>query len=698
MKNNQWFDQAMRKLADRKFKTALNDLRRASVFEPTDHRPYTNDLMARSKAGVPVNLPRWYNRLTRLVPTNFAVVRSLLLLAHKENYPQILECLAVRALIMSPDYGAATEILINSRAKNSSKRRKSVLLGAALSFGDQTPEIVGLRVDELLAENQPEQALRLLQRNQGRLSDADAKYINCLYRLGKINEARQQLGSRISSGLFTTNELYAAFGEERALRNSDKAIRFAKIGLCNIPYDAHFHGLLSSIYPQIKSHDTAIKHIIRAEISNPEAKLILAMAKGIAYLAQENYPESARALKAATVSAPGDALNYSNLGALRSKVAQMREGEAFLKRALMIKADLTEAFGNLAIVCRFQNRMEDGIRYADLAMKQNADEPMFRFTKGLINLSDGDARAGALDYDARWDVDSFASPRKVRPSSSLKLPLWEGQTSNDIDLAIWGEQGVGDELWYSSYLPFALERVGNCTFECTPHLAELFRRSFPNVKIVPRPSDPLTNLFPGASHQSPIGNIFTSSVKSGNYYPGGHLKPDPELVDSYRDRFRKKNPKLVVGISWISRKGTSYRSFRMPLSNWSSIFSLPDIQFVDLQYGNTEEERNFAANRFDVDIDRDENVDHFRDLQSVAAQVAAVDLVVTVANSTVPLAYGVNVPAAVALRTTQEDWRFSRLSAEQRWFSNVTPFWQTRPFHWDGVLERVANWIQQNYF
>ena len=53
-------------------------------------------------------------------------------------------------------------------------------------------------------------------------------------------------------------------------------------------------------------------------------------------------------------------------------------------------------------------------------------------------------------------------------------------------LAVYMEQGMGDEVMYFWYLPLLAADTRSLTVECDRRLVGIFRRSFPRVTFIPR--------------------------------------------------------------------------------------------------------------------------------------------------------------------------------------------------------------------
>ncbi|WP_127900738.1 tetratricopeptide repeat protein [Solirhodobacter olei] len=116
---------------------------------------------------------------------------------------------------------------------------------------------------------------------------------------------------------------------------------------------------------------------------------------------------------------------------------------------------------------------------------------------------------------------------------------------------------------------------------------------------------------------------------------GGYLSADPGRVAALRARYRALSEgRPVTGVAWRSGNHLNGKGRSVALSEL--VARLPEGSFVvNLQYRATKEEiAEAAALRPDLTLFSDPEVDHVADLSAMLAQVAAMDRVVTIDNTT----------------------------------------------------------------
>jgi hypothetical protein len=116
-----------------------------------------------------------------------------------------------------------------------------------------------------------------------------------------------------------------------------------------------------------------------------------------------------------------------------------------------------------------------------------------------------------------------------------------------------------------------------------------------------------------------------------------YLRALSEPAAACRARYGALGPGPLVGIAWAS--GNLGRPERnAPLALWDPILALPGVTFVSLQYGGSAGDIAAVREGLGVAIHIDPAIDQFASLEAFAAQVDAMDLVVSITNTTVHMA------------------------------------------------------------
>ncbi|QEX21240.1 hypothetical protein FRZ61_11630 [Hypericibacter adhaerens] len=307
-------------------------------------------------------------------------------------------------------------------------------------------------------------------------------------------------------------------------------------------------------------------------------------------------------------------------------------------------------------------------------------------------LSCGQFAEGWQEYEWRWQ----RSPGRERRNRPLPQPFWDGARPLSGRLLVWNEQGIGDEILFSSLLPEIARDLG-CILECDPRLVGLLGRSLPGVELVARRQPPQLDprlLASDIVAQIPAGGLAALLRPTLESFAGkgdAYLRPDPERRQALRTRY--DDGRLLVGIAWHTI-ADSAQGRSLTLERLEPVLRTPGVRFVSVQYGDHAEEIAALARRSGVELLQDASVDPMTDLDGFAAQLAAVDLVVTIDNSTAHFAGALGVPCWVLLPHWAE-WRWQREGSASIWWRSLRLFRQTKRNDWRGPLADLAAALAQ---
>jgi hypothetical protein len=305
------------------------------------------------------------------------------------------------------------------------------------------------------------------------------------------------------------------------------------------------------------------------------------------------------------------------------------------------------------------------------------------WVNGLLDLQVGKFDTGWSRYEARWKSSRF----KSRPLVTSK-PQWS-PGSGLKRVLVWGEQGIGDQIFYASMLNRLRYETDKVTMLVDPRLIPLFQRSMPTIDFLPNtsevPADDHDSHLPIAS----IGSQFVHSlediekVASRNY-----LKADPSKVAHVKERLPKDKP--LIGISWTSAAVKIGPHKSVSIETLKPILDLDQFRFINLQYvqGVTEDVSPKIV-RTSINC-RD-------DFEGLAALIGACDAVVSVSSSTVHLAAALGRP--VYLMDANKLWYWGNKDGDRSlWYPSVRVFPRDNVLApWDNVVERVREALTNDY-
>jgi tetratricopeptide (TPR) repeat protein len=373
---------------------------------------------------------------------------------------------------------------------------------------------------------------------------------------------------------------------------------------------------------------------------------------------------------------------WNDLGAAQLNLGELDKALASFTTAVGLRPGYVEALNNIALTHDLRGDAAAAVAAVERIAVLKPDDPALIQKRGAARLSHGRLADGWTDYRAR-----FGNPAHKGWHVGFPKPIWDGAPLGDKGILVWSDQGLGDQILTASLLPDVVKAAKHVVFSCEPRLAALIARSFPTVRAVSLFDVPLNRVDVSDTQVhasiSELGPVFRPDFARFPKH-AGFLKADPAKIAMLKARYAAlpgKGP--LVGVSWRSSNAQAGDHKSVSLDQWTAIFKIPNVRFVSLQYGET---ASSIHNLFvDLAVDAQKDVDLF------AAQVAAMDAVISTSNTTVHMAGALNVPTlCLTPRVEGRPWYWFVGHDVSPWYPSVRHMWQTTRGRWDDVIERAA--------
>lgn len=366
---------------------------------------------------------------------------------------------------------------------------------------------------------------------------------------------------------------------------------------------------------------------------------------------------------------------FTNLGIGYKKAGQTNKARQYFDESL--KGDPSpQALSNYSGLLVEAGQDEKCIELCEKAIAADPELPIAHWNLALSLLSEGAWERAWEEYDWGLKAKGVREDRLV-----LRKPIWDGTPGKTV--LVYGEQGLGDEIMFTSMLPDLLNSAGSVIYECHERLETLFKRSFPDVRFYGTRES--RSISWADNHQIdyriPIGSLGRFYRRSKESFPGTpYLKAEA-----------LKSEKFRVGISWIGggAKIGRVQKRSIPLSWWQPILNVAGIEFVSLQYTESQEDVDLVnALGYDIKV-MDEYV-KAHDYYETARLVASCDLVISVCTSVVHLAGALGVPCWV-MTPRWPAWRYQN-SGPLPWYRSVRLYRSPTPemAAWIPVIARLS--------
>lgn len=270
------------------------------------------------------------------------------------------------------------------------------------------------------------------------------------------------------------------------------------------------------------------------------------------------------------------------------------------------------------------------------------------------------------------------------------LPLWDGSPGETV--VVYGEQGVGDELLYSSVLE---DMSKDCTvvYDTLPRLERLLKRSLPDVHVVGSRYQKQLHLPEGVTPTAriPVAGVPVYYRKKDSDYTGKpYLKTDEQIRSAMRGLLDSLGNKPKIGIAWKGGSDKTRGHFRdYGLEEFLPIIRNINADFISLRYKDPSEEIENLKENHNVTVHHFPWVTEGQDHDVVAGLVAELDLVISVPTSVTQLAGGMGVETWVLVPPIT-GWLF--FNERYPWANSVKTF---HDWTFKDIEKAMIQWLQK---
>jgi tetratricopeptide (TPR) repeat protein len=428
--------------------------------------------------------------------------------------------------------------------------------------------------------------------------------------------------------------------------------------------------------------------LLDSAIQLSPAHAVLYFERGLTWLEQNRHREAYECFLQSTRIDPKFQPAFVNVSAILEQQERVEEAMQWARHAADLKPNCFLAQYNLANTLRECGRVSDAIVHYNRAAELSPEYAKARWNLGISHVLLG-------HFDEAWPLFELREVAEEVKLDKYTQPRWDGSPLTGKTIVVHAEQGVGDEVLFASCFPEVISQAGKTILVCEQRLLKLFARSFPTATVHgwARRKDwsPMPIAEP-VDFQIPAGSLPLHFRKSAESFPQreSFLIADSGLVAGWKRRFASLGDGLKIGVSWrAGGKANEGRKRTIPLTKWQEILTAPHVHFVNLQYSDSSDDLAEIKSQFGVQVHDWEQGDPLVDMDSYAAKVAALDLVISVGNAAVHLAGALGTPAWTMLPRVPS-WRWMVTGEVSPWYSSVRLFRQPRRREWQPVIRQIA--------
>jgi len=354
-------------------------------------------------------------------------------------------------------------------------------------------------------------------------------------------------------------------------------------------------------------------------------------------------------------------------------------------QALKINADYTDAFINRGLALERLHQLDEALQNYQQALSLLPDCIEAHWNKSLTLLLRGDYPTAWPLYEWRWRRQPLKSQCR-----EFSQPLWLGEENlQGKTLLIHCEQGLGDTLQFSRFVPRLLTLAKHVIFELPAPLFELLQSLPGSIQFIPH-----GQTLPAFDYHCPLMSLpLALSVHIDDLEPTQtYLSPPKEKINLWHERV-KSHQKPLIGLAWRGNP-EHLNDAKRSLALRDIIDKLPShVTWISLQAFINDEEKKILQNQ-DKLVHFEEGFESF---SSTAALCMNLSAVVSVDTSIAHLAGALGLPLSLLL-PFNPDWRWLLNRSDSPWYKTARLYRQPAPGQWAPAIDDLLQDLQTLFF
>jgi len=489
--------------------------------------------------------------------------------------------------------------------------------------------------------------------------------------------------------------LAVSFHKAGQIRNAG---RFAEFALQTGRQTASLYRLAAGGRQITDENDTALEFLetaITAGVTDTGVRIDHAAILA----AQGDIEDSDSELTALRDEEPDSAEAANNHGRILRLQGRTEEALTAFRKAVSLNPEFTSTAASVGTCLYELGRAEAAIATFEDLIKREVEVSDAASTLAMTLLN-------ACNFGQGWPLFRHRLARQGNNVSYhlFAAPMWNGEDLAGKKVLVWSEQGIGEELLLATMIPDLAAKCAKLTVLCSERMVPVFKRSFPNVKIALRDEPlPAEGIDPSLDFQMSMSDVGQAVRPTWESFQAPQtaavIRANPKRRKQLRTVYESAaDDSPVVGLSWHSATPDLGPLKSMPAQMAAQLALQIDATLVSLQYDPASEDlttfEKTCGDRWMVDT----SIDPLSSMEESVAQVAAMDCVVTISNTTAHTAGALGIPCALLVpKFTGRHWYWFRSQTHASgWYPSVRMFEVESTRTWDEQFPDVLNFVKQN--
>jgi tetratricopeptide (TPR) repeat protein len=379
---------------------------------------------------------------------------------------------------------------------------------------------------------------------------------------------------------------------------------------------------------------------------------------------------------------PSSALFYRNLCEAYRTLDRYDDALAAGQRAVALDPRDPLCRHNLSVLHYDRLELDEAVASAEAALTIEPNFPGAHFGIAEASLLRGDFPRGWDEYE--WRFRLAGVPALMPPTDK---PQWDGKPlPKGGALLLVADQGYGDVIQFSRYIPWAAARVPDFAVACSGELRPVIGQFTGGSRMFDHwDSCPEFAAYCALSGLPRLAGTNAESIPQATPY----LRADETRLAAWSERLRSLSPEGYrrIGIVWAGRP--THRNDRrrsLDLAQLAPLSVLPGVSLFSLQKGAPQGQIGRYWGRAPL-LNLGPEI---RDYGDTMAIIECLERVIAVDTSVGHLAGALGKPVSIMLPYAP-DWRWGLGSETTPWYPSARLFRQDLRRDWSTVIARVAD-------
>jgi hypothetical protein len=373
------------------------------------------------------------------------------------------------------------------------------------------------------------------------------------------------------------------------------------------------------------------------------------------------------------------AKSLCNLAWRLHSLGYSKEAHEAAMQSLELDDKLDATWINLSVIHTTLDQPATALDCAKRGFKLAPDNAMNEFALGMAYMFNRQWAAGLKHNEARFAY-------RMRNYLQYPYPKWDGSADKQVYLG--SDQGIGDTLSFSRFLPAACKRAKFVHASVQPELFMLFQRAFfdiTNLNLIPH-----GNQFPPADAWTTFVSLPATLGLSD-----GEIVSAPNIhIDNYdfTANWRIPDRKLHIGISWAGSPLNDIDKHRnIPVTQFFDLYRVPGIQLYSLQKSDRNKEMYDAGGMALIwDL-----CPYISSIVDTMALLRKLDLVITCESALAWMCSMIGVECWVPYSFLGRDYRYGVDGKDVLWSPKTRVFRQGPDMQWGPVFANIIQALKE---